>query len=629
MQLQNILLVEDHLADARLVQRMLRGISAEIIHTRQLESACQIIRARAHLAPADGGIDVVLMDLGRSDAVGLEGVRRLRHLASHIPCIVMTGALEPDVGPAVLQEGAEDFISKTGLNPSRLARAIDYAIERNKRLQASLEAEAGLRRIVEAHPDAMLVIGTDNRIKLANPAAASLLGHSARQLVGNPPPFPLPEETPTLLDLPGLLGDRTVEIVTARTSWKGTPAWLASLRDVSHRKREDRLRRQLEHTERLAVLGQFAAGVAHEVNNPATVLMTNLQLLRMELPSLRAALQHDKELVGALQESEDMLAESVRGITRITHLTRSLQGFVEASRCVTELVDLAELLRGTCARSSHSTPSVARLEFDIGELPSIIASREALSQAFFNLVRNALQAIPAQSPDTHVITIRARQVDSLITISVTDTGVGVPVVLRDRIFEPFYTTRKPGEGSGLGLPLARDIVRRHGGELRLASTPGEPTRFVVILPIDTQLPSRPAPAKSRPAPQSGRVLLIDDEPMVRRTLSQQLSRSGLDVAIADNGLEAMAILSHDTEFDVILCDMMMPELDGSEFYAALKDIHPALTHRVLFYSGATLPRHLHTFQSTVKRPVLRKPLSRLKLLNAVQELIRQRDEAEE
>jgi two-component system sensor histidine kinase UhpB len=259
MLLQNIMLVENHLGDAQRIQRMLRGISEKIIHTRTLEAACQVIRGRSHRTSVDGGIDIVLMDLWLPDAVGLEGVRLLRHLAPHIPCIVMTGALEQDAGPTALQEGAEDFISKTELKPNLLARAIGYAIERNKRLQASREAEAGLRRIVEAHPDAMLVVGADDLIKLANPAAAALLGRSARQLVGSHPPFPLAEGTPTILELTGLLGGRTVEIVTSRTSWKGESAWLAAVRDVSYRKREERLRRQLEHTERLAVLGQFFA----------------------------------------------------------------------------------------------------------------------------------------------------------------------------------------------------------------------------------------------------------------------------------------------------------------------------------------------------------------------------------
>jgi len=629
MQLQNILLVEDHPADARLLTHALRSISAEIIHVSRLKEAINILRDLANASPEANNIDIVLMDLGLPDAVGMEGVRRLRRMAPHIPCIVLTGALEEDVGPEALQEGAEDFISKGDINPRFLARAIGYAIERNKRLQASREAEAGLRRVVEAHPDAMLVVGSDNLIKLANPAAAVLLGRSARKLIGSHPPFPLAEGTPTLLELPGLVGVRSVEIVASRTTWKGESAWLAAVRDVSYRKREDRLRRQLEHAERLAVLGQFAAGVAHEVNNPATVMMTNLQLLRMELPSLKAALKHDAELVGALQESEDMLDESIRGISRITHLTRALQGFVEASRSEADRVDLSALIQQVCLMSRHHIHSVARLKVDLGPLPSVIASRDALSQVFLNLLRNAAQAIEPGNPAQNTVTIHARQAKGTITFSISDTGPGIPVVLRERIFEPFYTTRPPGEGAGLGLPLARDIVRRHGGELSLVSNFDEPTRFEIVLPADTQLTTKKPPQFARLKQRVGRVLLIDDEPMVRRTLSQQLYRSGLETTIASDGLEALQILENDTRFDVILCDMMMPELDGCGFYAILREKHPALTQRVLFYSGATLPEHLHAFQLTVDRPVLRKPLSRLKLLNAVQELMRRRGSAEE
>ncbi|MFT5685154.1 MAG: signal transduction histidine kinase [Myxococcota bacterium] len=627
MRLQNILLVEDHPADAQRMVRALVGISAEIIHTQTLKETMTVLRERAGMQAT--GIDVVLLDLGLPDTVGMDGIRRIRRLAPQIPCIVMTG-MEEDCGPAALHEGAEDFLSKAEINPRMLARAIRYAIERNKRLQAVRETEASLRRVVETHPDAMLVVSADNLIKLANPAAATLLGRSARRLIGSRPPFPLEEGTPTILELSGIGGARTVEIVTARTTWKGEAAWLAAVRDVSYRKREERLRRQLQHAERLAVLGQFAAGVAHEVNNPATVLMTNIQLLRMELPSLKAALHHDPELVGALQESEDMLTESLNGITRITQLTRSLQGFLEASQSEAGQVDLTDLIQNVCAMSRHQINAVAELKLDIGELPSVIASRDALSQALLNLVRNATQAIPAGNPCKNAITISAKQSGGMITIAVADTGAGIPGVLRDRIFEPFYTTRPPGDGTGLGLPLARDILRRHGGDLRLASEPGAPTRFELLLPTDTQLNTRPPPTQTAQATaRAGRVLLIDDEPMVRRTLSQQLLRSGLETAVASDGLEALEILGRDTRFDVILCDMMMPELDGCGFYEALRTQHPALTQRVLFYSGATLPDHLHAFQATVDRPVLRKPLSRLKLLNAVQELMRKRGAAEE
>ena len=628
MQLQNILLVEHHSADARLLKHALCSLGAEIIHARTLKEAIQVLRDFSIARSEDDDIDVVLLSLTLPDATGAEPIRRIRRLAVHIPCIIISDVEEIEYGLRALQEGAEDVLLKSEATPQRLERAIRYAIARNTRIQVAHETEASLRRVVEAHPDAMLVVGKDNLIKLANPATAILLGRSAHKLIGSRPPFPLEEGTPTLLELSSLSGGRSVEIITARTTWKGETAWLAAVRDVSYRKREERLRRQLQHTERLAVLGQFAAGVAHEVNNPATVLMTNLQLLRMELPSLKAALADDPELVGALQESEDMLTESVIGITRITQLTRSLQGFLEASRSEAARVELSALIKSVCSMSRHDIEAVAKLTLDLEALPSVIASRDALSQALLSLIRNATQAIPVGNPDQNTITITARQSNGLITISVTDTGTGIPGVLRDRIFEPFYTTRSPGNGSGLGLPLARDILRRHGGDLKLSSKPGDLTCFELNLPADTQLNTNPAQSPSAlRAPRAGRVLLIDDEPMVRQTLSQQLFRSGLETSIAVDGREALEVLSRDTRFDVILCDMMMPELDGCGFYAALKVQNPELCQRVLFYSGATLPSHLHAFQAVVDRPVLRKPLSRLKLLNAVQELMRMREVA--
>ncbi|MDG1484066.1 MAG: response regulator [Myxococcota bacterium] len=625
MQPQNILLVEDRSADARLLRRALRGICATVIHTRTLREAIKVVHDFSSEKANSEAIDVILLSLNLSDTTATESIRRIRSLALHIPCIATSSTAETEDGLSAVTEGAEDVLIKSEITPRLLERSIRYAIARNTRLQAARETEASLRRVVETHPDAMLVVGKDNLIKLANPATANLLGRSAHKLIGSHPPFPLEEGTPTLLDLSGLSGGRSVEIVTARTTWKGETAWLAAVRDVSYRKREERLRRQLQHTERLAVLGQFAAGVAHEVNNPATVLMTNLQLLRMEIPSLKAALGHDPELVGALQESEDMLAESLSGITRITQLTRSLQGFLEASRSEAARVELSTLIESVCSMSRHDIQAVAQLTLEIEALPSVIASRDALSQALLSLIRNATQAIPVGNPAQNTITITACQSNGLITISVTDTGTGIPGVLRDRIFEPFYTTRSPGNGSGLGLPLARDILRRHGGDLKLSSKPGELTCFELNLPADTQLNANPVQHTSAQRPQAGRVLLIDDDPMVRQTLSQQLLRSGLETAIAADGLEAMAVLSRDTRFDVILCDMMMPELDGCGFYAALRLQHPDLCQRVLFYSGATLPSHLHAFQAVVDRPVLRKPLSRLKLLNAVQELMRMRE----
>jgi CheY-like chemotaxis protein len=228
-----------------------------------------------------------------------------------------------------------------------------------------------------------------------------------------------------------------------------------------------------------------------------------------------------------------------------------------------------------------------------------------------------------ESGRDHVLSVRTSEVDGRALIVVEDTGPGIPEELHDRVFEPFFTTKARHEGTGLGLALSAEIVRQHGGHLTFESDPGRGTAFHIWLPLSSQ--SRPAVAvnASAPAPaevpQHARILVVDDERMLLRAFHRTLSGQH-DVVLAEGGAEALSVLSQDQDFDVILCDLMMPETDGIHVYQWMCANAPALVPRVIFVSGGAFTDRTQAFVSVTARDVLEKPVSSARLREAIQGL---------
>jgi len=286
------------------------------------------------------------------------------------------------------------------------------------------------------------------------------------------------------------------------------------------------------------------------------------------------------------------------------------------------VVDLNEVVRVGATFARHELRHRARLVLELGEVPKIPANRGRLVQVVSNLLVNAAQAIQEGDASHNEVCVKTWLDGDQAVLSVHDTGAGIPEELRERIFEPFFTTKEGGRGVGLGLSLCSDIVHRLGGEIVVESEVGRGARFDVRLPVADPI-SRPRPVCSTSlpvvSPQQGmRVLVVDDDELFRRAFLRMLS--GHDVVLAPGGAEALALIRQDHDFDVVLCDVMMPDVDGPHVYAALERDAPELRERTVFCTGGAITARMRAFLEAISKSneVVEKPVQTDHLRQVVQ-----------
>ncbi len=411
---------------------------------------------------------------------------------------------------------------------------------------------------------------------------------------------------------------------------------LRSMRYAVERVRAEDLRQRLYHADRLAVVGQLAAGVAHEIANPAAFVQGNLLLIarRLEALSYDAAAQHADSvegslaharaagMVAALDEARRMVDQSLSGVARITNVARDMQGYSRVERDPVEPVQLNDVVLTTCKLANSVVKHRARLITELTDIPKVIGDRSGLEQIVTNLVVNASHAIPEGDVSHQRIVVSTQLTDEGVVLAVEDSGPGVPAAIRDRIFEPFYTTKAKGSGTGLGLSIALEIARTHGGILRYRDAADGGARFELVLPATRTLPPPPQPAIARPRrnDRRARVLLIDDEPGIR-AVYRELLAADHDISVAASGPEALALIARERPFEVILCDLMMPEMDGRELYEQLRGRSPELLRRMVFCSGGIVTERSRVFVASIPNRLLEKPISVEALREAIDDVI--------
>ncbi len=427
---------------------------------------------------------------------------------------------------------------------------------------------------------------------------------------------------------------------------------LLLIRDVSaavERERElRRLRAELDaanahmqHTNKLVALGQLAAGVAHELNNPASYVLMNLDEIRGVLEraqvahkTLRTSLlawldgeqrERAEECLSTFpayrvfHEGHELVAECIDGVQRITSLVKDLRGFARIDERDVSLVSLNDVVRTACKMVGSHLRQRAHLRTELGSTRQLAADRRRLVQVVTNLLMNAGQAVEGGKSEEQVIEVTTLDTADSVVLRVRDTGSGIPPELQQEIFEPFFTTKREG-GTGLGLSVISDIVRQHSGTVSVESLLGDGALFQVTIPFETGL--HPAgPEAHRPpvaaAPGAARVLVIDDEPHLVRAYQRVLSRHH-HVTVATGGAAGLALIEKDPDYDAILCDLTMPDVDGVRIYRCLDRVAPHLKSRVIFSSGGACSRRAEELLSSGEVPLLEKPVDSAKLLAAIE-----------
>ncbi len=613
-----ILLLEDNPGDSVIIQRLLSECRAP-----SWEFTTYPTLAEALSAPSEA-FDVALSDLHLPDSHGIETVAALSQKHRTMPIVVLTSLSDEANSRQALAMGAQDFLNKDGLSTELLRRTLLFAIER-------MGSQMQIQAIVNNNCDALVVVDPEGKLKFINPAGAELFGRSAEELQGELFGFPIGSDTNATTEIQIVRKGELhlAEMRVSQLTWRGEACFLASLRDITDRKRAENLQAQLARADRLAAVGQLAAGIAHEVNNPAGVVLGCLNTLDEEVARVKGQLRElsfpqQPQMLDRLGDVQDMLKDSKEGLDRITQLIKELSAFSRIDQGELELLDVNDLVERVCAMTFNKVRYRARLKKSFGDVPKIVGERGKLAQVLTNLILNAAQAIEEGNSLKNHVKVSTIAKDNEIHIRVQDTGVGIPKSQLTQIFEPFYTTKPRGVGTGLGLSLSGEIVRKHGGQITVESTENVGSEFTIALPIDNKLVASPQKQRkpSQLPQRRARLLIIDDEKTLLKVYKRLLGRRHEVVAVA-SGKAALEHLERDSAFDVVLCDLMMPDIDGVGVFEGLSKLAPALKKRTIFCTGGIFSPRARTFLESVPNVVLKKPVAPAQLFEEIDSLLHQ------
>lgn len=368
--------------------------------------------------------------------------------------------------------------------------------------------------------------------------------------------------------------------------------------------RENALRTEQALSRRLTALGSFAAGLGHEVNNPLAYVSLNLQLLRRRLEE-----RGDDKALGYLADCE-------HGVEQITQTVETLRAFSRAKSTNRIAVHIGRALDSTLRLLAPQIALRARLESS-GETDAWVqASPSELGQVFANILQNAMDALPEGRAAEHHIRISTHREGGHVIIAFSDSGPGFTDEILPHVFEPFFTTRVSGGGSGIGLALCYRIVDSLGGTISAGNQPGGGALIRVSVPV-VEPPLRATDWSEPPrSNRRRRVLVIDDVALLRRALRALLEAH--EVHEAAGGSEAIALLERDPDWDVVICDLLMPEGTGQDVYDYLKKTNPALAERMVFTSGGPDNESSAGFLANIPNRVLYKPIDATALLDVVE-----------
>jgi PAS domain S-box-containing protein len=530
-------------------------------------------------------------------------------------------------------------------------KAIKHLVSRQSRAGRSGEATRTERSLAQEVLDVagviILAIDPSGKVILINKKGCAVLGYREDEIVGQCWfELAIPErlrgaileefaEVVAAAPSPGPVGDAYCEnpIVTRsgeerRIAWHNTRildrdgktvATLSSGEDITER---EEMRARLAVADRMASLGTLAAGVAHEINNPLAYILASLDFAARQVKAMAAP---GRAGTPATAEELDVLEKAIlqarEGSERVRAIAKGLRTFSRGDEDVRRPLDVTAVLESSIGMVLNEIRHRARLVRQYADVPKVTANEGRLAQVFVNLLANAAQAIPEGDVAANEIRVSAQMgPDGGALVAIQDTGAGIAPENLERIFEPFFTTKQSSAGTGLGLSICHGIITALGGKITVKSRIGEGSTFTVALPSGSA--SAPADGKDEgppePAPAKRRVklLLIDDEPAIRMSLGHLIGLEH-DVSTAASARDALDRISAGERFDLLLCDLMMPEMTGIDLYEALRRAAPNQADRMVFLTGGAFTQRAQAFLERVPNAHLEKPFK----LDALREII--------
>ena len=479
-------------------------------------------------------------------------------------------------------------------------------------------------------PDGILVVNSENRVLMVNPAAEALIGLRAAQIVDRLITDVLSDvgmSSDQLVRLADPASMNVVELQLSPRNVQGTTpehveaTWYAMeggrrqllLHNVSQRVRAEEQRRamelQLAHSQRLDAVGRLAGGLSHDFNNILTAVSGSAEMLRTETDPV---------------ERGELLDEIIAARDRGAALTRQLLSFARREVTQPRVIDIGEHARGLTRLLQRVAGDRQRLRFELAPDCRALVDPGQLEQALVNLVANARDAMP----DGGWCEIACERVtnaagDARVLLHVSDEGSGMTPETAERAFEPFFTTKARGQGTGLGLASVHGMAQQSNGSARIDSAPGRGTRVTIELPAVSEAATAPPDATAAPAHHSGpySILVAEDDIGTRRIVERILRHAGYDVRTAVDGVEALAVLeAGEGPFDLLLSDVMMPGCTGPELSDRARVMRPGLP--VLLMTGYAEEHLGELMSSRTARDVITKPFSGTELTNRIAELLR-------
>lgn len=640
-----LLLLEDSALDAELVLTELRRGGYDVQHIVSCEE--RTMREALALQP----FDLVICDYNLPKFDAVSALRAVRDLALDIPFIVLSGTIGEEKAVEVMRAGAQDYIMKDKMK--RLLPAIERelraAAARREQLRmesallASERGRAMLLNVLESATDVIVVFRPTLGLLYINPNGRRLLAvpddaHVAALSFATFHPawaleqikaeaMPCAARDGSWAGETALLTGAELEIPVSqvmgcqRDKAGEVEYYFSIMRDLTERKN---LQAGLMLADRMASVGVLAASIAHEINNPLTYLDGYVD---RAMDSVRAAAR------GERLDTDDVLtslAHAKEGVTRVKGIARDLKIFFgRHETLVTEDVPLNDVLDSSLKMAAFETRHRAVIRREYHAPVTVRAHESRLGQVFVNLLINAAHAIEDGEVHRNEIVVRTLpELAGCVAVEIEDSGSGIPPESISRLFEPFYTTKPVGIGTGLGLFVCRNIVTSYGGRIDVRSKPGVGTVFRVTLPVGAAAPATPPyHAPSLPPDVTvmprGRVLIVDDEPAIVEFLACVLAPTA-DVSQASGGDQALAIVRRDGPFDVIVSDVMMREGSGVKLYESLALERPGLERRIVFMTGGAPTPEAQRFLEGISNPQVAKPFDIKDLMAQITALARER-----
>ena len=635
-----ILVVEDDASVAETIRDVLVAAGYDVPETASSGSAA--LESALRIRPA-----LVLMDVGLDGAMdGIEAAALLRQRVQ--TRIIYITAFTDDETLRRAKETAPLGYLRKPFNARELRIAVEIALHRALLEDAIVAREKWFATTLQSIGDGVLTTDAADRVTFVNSAAAQMLGVAHDQALGkkvddivrfvNPRGETQPaltrltpvgltradalprdarllverdgREEPLLLEVEGSLAPIALDA-------SNTYGNVMVFRDVGEKRK---LERRLGVTERMAAIGTMVAGMQHEINNPLASVVANVQFV---LDALRVAPNGlPKEAVAELVVA---LSDAAEGSERIRRTVEDLRHFSRSREAIDAPVDLMIAIDEAVRVTQHAVRHTAKVKKEYGATPRVLAEEGQLLRVFMNLLLNAARNIGDGGAARHTILIRTRTDGARVVAEVTDDGPGVSDEVLRRIFDPFFTSLPENAELGLGLAICHGIVTSLGGEIEAESELGRGTTFRVLLPAAkaSQAPSRKAPtlppAAGGVAKLRARVLVVDDEVAIGKAIRRILSTEH-DVTLESDARIALERLTTET-YDVVFCDLMMPNMSGMDFFDELSRRSPDQAERIVFLTGGAFSPRSEEFLRSSRNVCLSKPFSRDAVSSVVRTMI--------